>query len=353
MKFTPRCLPTGSGGLPHTDVKEVCQIILDNFPEIPYLPFTIKGSPWDSAPSYRLAEGMPCVVADEEKRRIYFDTSDPDRVEDEMVTFYDRYLAHDVDYFAISPERNEPMLVMLDMLQRGSTQPAVLRYSLTGPVTFGLRVNDERGKPIFYNEAIRDAFIKALAMKAKWQEREIQKALPGVRMMAGLAEPMLQAYSSAYASIARAAIVNGINEVISGTSDLSWIHCCANIDWPILLDTNADVIHFDAYEYASNLALYSREVKDFLDRGGALGWGIVPTTNEKISGECTDSLAKKLEQGMQLMVDKGIDRRLLLDTAYIAPSCATTTMSPHLALEAYRLTREIADSLRMKYSLVN
>ena len=53
--------------------------------------------------SEQVAQGMPCLVADPERRRFYFDTSDPARLEAELTCFYEHYLADDLDYFAISP----------------------------------------------------------------------------------------------------------------------------------------------------------------------------------------------------------------------------------------------------------
>jgi len=36
-----------------------------------------------------------------------------------------------------------------------------------------------------------------------------------------------------------------------------WVHCCANIDWSLLTDSDIDVINFDAYMHWDKVSLYS------------------------------------------------------------------------------------------------
>jgi hypothetical protein len=60
-------------------------------------------------------EGIPCLVVDSEKRRLWFDIS-PQR-EKELLEFYERYEADDVDYFAISRDYAPGMYAMLERLK--------------------------------------------------------------------------------------------------------------------------------------------------------------------------------------------------------------------------------------------
>ncbi len=61
---------------------------------------------------------------------------------------------------------------------------------------------------------------------------------------------------------------------------LAGVHCCGNTDWSVLLATQVDILNLDAYNYLEYLALFPMELREFLDRGGVVAWGIVPNNDE-------------------------------------------------------------------------
>ena len=210
-------------------------------------------------------------------------------------------------------------------------------------------MTDGKGKAAFYNDTMRDVLVKTLAMKAKWQERLIQDMLPGVQTMVNFGEPSLIVHSSAVGSGVRENIIHALNEVIGAVNGLTCIHCCANIDWTILMESNTDVINFDAYEYMDKIALYPKEWNRFLERGGILAWGIVPTSNEKIVSESVETLMERLEEGFEVLVGNGVNRERLLEASMITPSCTTSTMSVELSDLAFRYTSELSQRMRERY----
>lgn len=344
--FHPRFMATANNSMPHTDAKRACAVILENIPEAPVLPNLphlgyLKGT-------LRTNEGMPCLAIDEEHQRSYFDTSTA--VEEELTRFYERYLAADIDYFAISRKYHPGLLAMLDTLRE--KRPAGLRAvkgGVAGPVTTGMKMTDEKNRPIYYNEAVMDAVVKTLVMKVKWQEREIDRVTPGVLPMIEIGEPLLSLYGSAFTAINRGEVLSYLNEVIEASRGLTYVHCCANTDWTILMESKAHIISFDAYGYADTLALYPRELQAFLERGGMLAWGIVPTSDEKIAGESLASLAERLERALQLLIERGVNKQLLRESALITPSCGTGAMSVAASERVYQLTRQLSEHFRTKY----
>ena len=293
-------------------------------------------------------EGIPCLVVDSEKRRLWFDIS-PQR-EKELLEFYERYEAEDVDYFAIRRDDAPGMYAMLERLkQERPSELRIIHIQTPGPVSWGLSVTDEKGKAAFYNDTMRDVLVKTLAMKAKWQERLIQEMLPGVQTMVNFGEPSLIVHNSAVGSGVKEDIIHALNQVIGAVNGLTCIHCCANIDWTILMETNTDVINFDAYAYMDKIALYPKEWNQFLERGGMLAWGIVPTSNEKIVSESVEKLVERLEEGFELLVGNGVHREKLLQSSMITPSCATTTMSVELCELAFRYTHKLSQLMRERY----
>jgi len=67
----------------------------------------------------------------------------------ELERFYERLLADDLEYFAITREYAAGLWVFIDRLWRH--RPAALDYvkgQITGPISFGLMITDERKRSI-------------------------------------------------------------------------------------------------------------------------------------------------------------------------------------------------------------
>jgi hypothetical protein len=122
------------------------------------------------------------------------------------------------------------------------------------------------------------------------------------------------------------------------------IHCCGNTDWSVLLSTNIDILSFDAYGYLGTLSLYPKELKAFLERGGILAWGIVPTS-EAILREDSQSLVRRFKEGVEVLTKKGIDPSLFQRTI-LTPSCGTASLSIPLAERVCQMTAEVSKRLR-------
>ncbi len=187
---------------------------------------------------------------------------------------------------------------LLDRLKE--SRPADLkwvRFQTAGPLILGDTIKQMDGNPALHHETLRDILIKGSNIKARWLEKKIKDEIPGVEVIADLPETTLVNFTSAGGTGSREDMVDIINESFRGLTCLKWIHCCANIDWSILTDTETDVINFDAYHHSEKVSLYHREINAFLERGGMIGWGIIPVNEEVISNETVDRLTERLQDG--------------------------------------------------------
>ena len=328
--------------MPHRDLEEACRIMVRNFPEAPNIPRVTR--------SYRMwTERTPCLVIDREKKELRFELSSGR--ESELVEFYDKYLAQDADYFAISPEL-DPALYKLGEMYREEPWPELklIHFHVPGPYSWGLSLKDEKGAPALYNDTLKDVMIKVLAMKVKWRERKIRELFPGIETLLCIGNGALQVYTSAGGTGTREGLKNLYNELVDAVEGMTMIHCCANFDWGLLMETRTDVINFDAYQYGNTMALYADELKRFLGRGGMIAWGIVPTTGAgNVEDENPDSLMERLEGCIQSVVDKGVDKQALLEASWVTPTCEPATMSVELAERVYEFTNEVSQRMRQKY----
>jgi hypothetical protein len=73
------------------------------------------------------------------------------------------------------------------------------------------------------------------------------------------------------------------------------------------LGLDLDILSLDVYSNGEIFASYAESIKRFLERGGVLVWGIVPTNLEPFEEENLDSLEKRLEEIWEILGKRGID----------------------------------------------
>ncbi|MBC2715687.1 MAG: hypothetical protein HF978_10290 [Desulfobacteraceae bacterium] len=337
----PNFTATMMAAVPYRDMEKAGQVILENFPEAPCLPVMTRSMRW-------LLEGLPCLVIDREKRQIHM--APPEEREEELLKFYSKYEQGDLEYFASTPQTAPFFYSMLERLKKD--RPRELKWVIfhtAGPVLIGDMLKQVNGHPAIQHETLRDVIIKAMNMKARWLEKKIKEAIPEVEVIADLPETTLVSFTSAGGTGTREEIINAINESFAELTCLTWIHCCANIDWTLLTDSKVHVINFDAYQHTENVALFAKEIQMFLEDGGMIGWGIVPVIENLLLKENVKSLVEKLQKGIDHFVSKGIEEELLVSSSWVLPSCETVLLTPEQSDLVFSMTKEISREMKKKY----
>jgi hypothetical protein len=345
MAFNPQCLATGIGSFPHKDVERTCDLIMETIPEIPIWP-QLPNANFREQMEAQYSEAFPNVVIDDSKEKMYFNTGEESTAD--LERFYESYMAEDPEHFKISAEFSRGIYEMEKRLI--ADKPSSIRFfksQVTGPVTFGLATVDENKRALYYNEIYRDVVVKGLRMKARWL---LEKFKPlGYSQICFVDEPILSGFgSSTYVSVHREDVVRDLKEVVEvvhAEPALAGTHCCGNTEWPILIDAGVDIISFDAFEFGDTIAYYPEETKRFLDNGGVLAWGIVPTS-EKITGETPESLITLLKEKITNLANKGIDQNLIWEQCLLTPSCGTGSLSVELSENIFYTLSKISRLLR-------
>jgi hypothetical protein len=337
-------LPTGIGSVPFEDSSLAVEKVLSYFSEIPFWPQLPKRSFYENM-YVQFSEGMPSCRIEPQSERIYFDLSGDWMSDVEEVIL--RKEERDVDFFQISPSYAEGFYKILEEIS--PLKPSFFKCHVTGPISFGLTVTDENKRPILYHEVFSEILPEILNLKALWQIRKVKEFLPDAEVVVFFDEPYLSVFGSSYVSLSREKVVNSLKAATKELPALVGVHCCGNTDWSLLFDSELKIISFDAYEYFDRFLLYSSELKDFLERGGILAWGIVPTVTphpEEVKKESLFTLRKKFESFLDELEKKGLERNVVLERSLITPNCGTGAMEPDLAELVFKLTREISMSLR-------
>jgi hypothetical protein len=349
--FSPRGLATLIGSLPVADHAKGLELINRYTPEIPLWP-QLPGNPKEGM-LVQFMEGMIGLI---EGERTYFDTSGD--FDEKLLPFFEEFLAVDGDpealmnsRFAISRERAGGLYLLRDKANSSGRAEAV-KGQITGPFTTLTGLQDQDKRLGYYNPSLREMIVQGLAMKGAWQVNFLKQT--GLPVLIFIDEPALAGLgSSSFITISQEDIAQDLNQVaaaIRGAGGLAGVHVCANTEWNLLLNGDIDIISFDAYNFFDRFITCRDGIHSYLERGGIIAWGIVPTAEEEqILAETSESLVARWEkQAAELGTDRW-DLAAILAQSLITPSCGTGSLAPQLAEKVLALTSEVSATLRHRH----
>jgi hypothetical protein len=295
------------------------------------------------------AATLPGAFVDAEKEKAIMRTDGAD-FESALEVFYQSVIDDDLDHFALTPDCALGFFSLLDQLR---DQPvAWIKGQVMGPISFGLTVTDQNLRASLYNETLADALVKHMSMNARWQVRQLRSVSENVILFVD--EPYMASFGSAFISLSREQALAYMNEVyraVHSEGALVGVHCCGNTDWGLLLDTDADILNLDAYSFIENLALYPKELRAFIDRGGSICWGIVPN-DERIHNETAHSLVDRLRRGISTICEKASSRGVIIreeefnDHSLLTPVCGLGSTTEDVAMKCFDMLAETGRALR-------
>jgi hypothetical protein len=353
----PRCLATTIGSMPHTDVRHATDLMFRSTPEIPSWVQFPKRSGRENM-MIQFTEGMPGLVLQEGKVRMSLAS---DKATEELTEFYRKYLAiteagemEELEGFGLSADVaagfHEMLAQLPDRIASGAVK--MIKGQVTGPFTLGTNLLDTDDRCVYYDEQTHDVVVKLVAMKAMWQTVRLRAF--GLPVIIFLDEPSLLGFGKqTYITISKENVVSDIDAVVSvihALGGLAGVHCEENTDWSLLMETRLDILDFDAYDHFQAMTLYPKELAAFFERGGWLGWGIVPTLDRQAAAtETLESLLERFDAGLSALHATGFDRNLLLRRALITPSCGMGgVLTEPLAERVLCLLRELSGILRQR-----
>jgi hypothetical protein len=345
MIFSPSCLATAVGSMPHKDAAEAVDAVLRAFPDIPAWPQLPNRSFLENM-YVQYSEGLPCLVVDHERKKIHFDTGRD--VSAEVEAFYAKVIEGNLDDFAVSGDYAPGFHRLIEALAaREGGIVTCVKGQIVGPISMGLTVTDQNKRAILYHDELMDAVVKSISLKAAWQVRELRKVSPSV--MLWLDEPYLASFGSGYVSLSEEQVLSFIGEAVQsihGAGALAGIHCCGNTDWSLLMKTELDIINFDAYDYFTGMTLYPEPLKSFLEGGRTIALGMVPTS-PKIANESPERLAATFNERLRALSEKtGLDAARIRKQCLLTPSCGTGSLPLETAARVLDTISRLSTMLR-------
>lgn len=343
------------GSLPHNTVESAMEVVKKDFSEIPFYP-QLSNINRNEDMTIQFLEGLPSFLPSNESFEI--DTESEKFFEDleSFFTDYEEIIADTdteiLEKYAISKEFSSTFPEFEKIIK--NTKPQYAKAQIIGPFTLAAMLTDQNGINAIFDETLREIVVKLLTLKVLWQIKHIKQANSTTIPIIFMDEPTLsQLGTSAYLTISEKDVVDmlaEISEIIHQNGGISAIHCCGKCDWTILIKAKADIINFDAFAFSEHLGLFAQEIYKFLQDGGKLAWGLVPTLDvEALKNITLADLIKDFGQGIKYLTNKGIDEKLIIDNSLITSSCGAGSLSVELAQKAMDLVFELSNELRKRF----
>ncbi len=324
--------------MPHTDVDRALEMALSL--DVPFWPQLPNFSYYEDM-YVQAAEHFPGIILDLEERMLRFSIEKfAEELEDALLKMEDPAFLDVSETYSVVYHR----FLELDL----SDRPAI-RGQLEGPISFGYNILDQDGRPILFDDTVRDFMLDFMARRVNAQSARLKELNPNAFMFVD--EPGLQYLFSAMSGYSDLQARGDMERFFAAVERPRGVHLCGNPDWDFLLDLDLDVLSLDVYTNGEILASYAPSVKRYLERGGRIVWGIVPTSFEAFSQEELPSLIARLEEVWETLWSKGIDRELMISRSMISPAtcCLINPDKERTVERAFGSVKQMADILKTRY----
>lgn len=340
MPIPGNLLTTAMAVMPQTDVQQALDLALSL--DVPFWPQLPNFSYYEDM-YVQAAEHFPGIVLDVENKTLRFAMDNFIGEFEETMSRFD-----DPAYFDISEQYS---VVYHDFLARDLADRAAIRGQLEGPVSFGFNILDQDERPILFDDTIRPFLMEFMAKRINIQLARLKERNANAFMF--IDEPGLQFIFSAMSGYGEQKAKTDLDDFFATVDGPRGIHLCGNPDWDFLLNLDLDILSMDIYTNAEIFAACTGSIKKFLDRGGVLVWGIVPTGYEIFARESLGFLMMKLEGIWQYLAQKGVDLEQILAQSMLSPAtcCLVNPDKGKTVENAFSLVNHLSKMLREKYNI--
>lgn len=312
-------LPAGAvtaiGSVAHIDADAAVGFSLSSCPDLPFVPQLVRRHP---------AEGMIAQVL--------LGVAGMDFVGDRLVLdakAFDAALepALDLSHQAFTGLRT--------FLRLARSHHGPVKWQVAGPLTVGMAL-------LHHGVAPSDAFhvaLRAVRHAARTIFDTVERELPGRTQVVFFDEPSAAAVLTAGFPLApddAIDVVSGALAALEGKA-LVGLHCCAEADLAALVAAGPAIISVPSDAAHAKLGSI---IGPFLDKGGIVAWGVVPT--DRPLAVNPDRYWHELSAVWCELVSGGCDPLLLRRQSLLTPACGLAHHTPEQAVQILGLTSSVA-----------
>lgn len=325
------------GGLPHEQTSAALALLFATTPALPTWPLLPNRSGRDPA-LVRAASGFPGLTADAERVLV-----DRTLAEAQLDRLGLAYLRDERTYAALPADLTTSLG---DLLRFAEGRPyQALSAELLGPVSLSLLLVDHHERPLAYEPALREAILHHLALRLGWLHEQLSSA--GRAVVICIAEPLLAGLDLPFGPLDHTESLLLLSRLLSALPGSVGLCVDTTPHWAELLALPIDLLLFNAYDHSADLLQAAASVAGFLDRGGCLGWGIVPADAVTLTQERIETLAQRLISAVEfLATTSGITTQRIYDAMIISTSASLAALSIQQAEHALQLCAAVAHYVR-------
>ena len=224
-------------------------------------------------------------------------------------------------------------------LELGREYNGWVKWQFVGPVSFGLALM-RAGVPM--SEAFTSA-VRAIRTRVQHLLDAVEEALPHCHQMVFIEEPSFDELMQPGFPLAPETAIDLVSGALAAieTTAISGLHCCGSGDIASQLAAGPAILSLPVHSEVAESAGY---LIRFMEAGGFIAWGVVPT-----AGPIATSAERPWRALCALwceLVQRGADPALLRTQALVTPECGLSGHTPAVAQRVHAIVAEIGRRVR-------
>ncbi len=344
LPFQPACLPLALGALPHRSAAQALDIArryagaLLAWPQLPQRSFREQCL-------VQSMIGFPGLVVDAAALRVYVDRNEAERRIDSL---WLAYLEHTITYAALSADDAAGLAEMARI--GGWRDLRAVKGQILGPISAALQLTDEREQPLIYDDMLFDAIAQLLRLRVAWQELRLSEIAPVTIIC--IDEPLLEAVDSPFFPHDWDRIAGQIDDVLAGINGCRALYTRGDVDLNRLMHTSVELLIAESAAYRRLCESGCEDLIAFLERGGMVGIGIVPSDPEQLKMASVDSLFDAFASLLDDLTSQGVAHDYMLQQTVLSPAQSLGYLDNASAERALQLLAGVSQRIREEYALI-
>lgn len=308
------------GSLPHMDPRAAATFVLERQPRLP------------AAPSLPNRSGMERMVA-----QAAWGIAGVRVLPDGSLVLDDPNLDPRAPLTTAGID-GEPFVGLRAFLGAVAGRCTPIKLQLTGPVTLGIALLN-LGVPASRAFAVAGSAVRA---RARSLVAAAQETAPMAPLVVFVDEPGLTAAMHPGFPLNPNRTIDLVSSALATLEPhaVTGLHCCGLADWRVVLQAGPQIL---SLPLESGAVEHSGALSAFLERGGRVAWGVVPTAGPL--GSTPERLWQHLSAEWCALTQGGCDPVLLRDQALITPACGLALHGEAQADLVISLTNQVARRL--------
>jgi hypothetical protein len=331
LPFVPAGAVTGIGSLPLTSIEAALQSVAEFSAEVPFWPQLPRLSEREAAIGQGLGILGDLIEPRGEGYGYQVRTGRIDSVLNILRRSTGELPSNNAAGFAAFEET----------LSAGRfTSAKAVKGQIEGPITLSAYLFYQ-GRPFLSDPALFAAIAFHVSQTICWQIDRLKSA--GLPVLLFVDEPALCLEAPATELVSEEQRLSALAVVLEAArirGAFAGLHCCAARPFRRMCQARPDILSFDAHE-GLDLFFADPDGRNFLDQGGAVAYGMIPTTPNLGALDPVSIFLRWLKAAMMAG-----DPQKLARNAMITATCGLGLLNPRAVPESFRVAHGVSKMIR-------